>query len=109
MHKQGFFYVINHGLEQSQARTLVPLVSVHLQTIQLLTSRLPTLSCLGQTQRIFDAAAVPFRDVPPEEMKSYEADIKGRGEYWGYKPQQYWVLSFYVNSPFQLNVHFCDG
>lgn len=42
---------------------------------------------------MFDIAAVPFRDVPPEEMKTYEADIKGTGEYIGYKPQQYWVCS----------------
>lgn len=61
MHKQGFFYVVNYGLEKSQV------------------------------ERIFDIAAVPFEGVSPEEKKAYEADIKGTGEFIGYKPMHYWV------------------
>ncbi|EIM91457.1 Clavaminate synthase-like protein [Stereum hirsutum FP-91666 SS1] len=61
MHTQGFFYVINHGLEKSQ------------------------------TERIFDIAAVPFDGVAPEEQKAYVADMKAAGEFEGYKPLQYWA------------------
>ncbi|ETW75309.1 hypothetical protein HETIRDRAFT_331093 [Heterobasidion irregulare TC 32-1] len=61
MHKQGFLYVVNHGLEKQQA------------------------------ERIFDIAAVPFLQVQPEEKKLYEAKIKETGTFMGYKPLQYWV------------------
>lgn len=61
MHKQGFFYVVNYGL------------------------------AMPQVERIFDVAAVPFEGVSPEEKKAFEADIKGTGEFMGYKPLQYWV------------------
>jgi len=44
MHKQGFFYVTNHGLDKTQV------------------------------ERIFDIAAVPFEQVSSEEKKRYEAN-----------------------------------
>ncbi|THH21293.1 hypothetical protein EW146_g230 [Bondarzewia mesenterica] len=63
MHRQGFFYVINHGLDKAQ------------------------------NERIFDIAAVPFTQVSPEEKKLYEAKIKETGTFMGYKPLQYWHIA----------------
>ncbi|THH08442.1 hypothetical protein EW146_g8989 [Bondarzewia mesenterica] len=63
MHSKGFFYVINHGLDKAQ------------------------------NDRVFDIAAVPFTQVPPEETKLYEAKIKEAGTYYGYKPVQYWHIA----------------
>ncbi|EIM91456.1 Clavaminate synthase-like protein [Stereum hirsutum FP-91666 SS1] len=77
MHKQGFFYVVNHGLEKAQA--------------SLYPNRLGPWTYTS-AERIFDIAAVPFEGVPPEEMKPYVADIKATGEYEGYKPMQYWHI-----------------
>ncbi|KAI0067180.1 Clavaminate synthase-like protein [Artomyces pyxidatus] len=66
MHKQGFFYVINHGLDESQV------------------------------ERIFDIAAVPFEQVDPQEKRQYEARIKETGTFMGYKPLQYWVRRLHI-------------
>ncbi|KAI0267717.1 Clavaminate synthase-like protein [Gloeopeniophorella convolvens] len=63
MHNQGFFYVINHGLDQSEV------------------------------ERVFDIAAVPFEQVGPEEKKRHEAKIKETGTFMGYKPLQYWHIA----------------
>ncbi|KAI0041195.1 Clavaminate synthase-like protein [Auriscalpium vulgare] len=63
MHKQGFFYVINHGLDK------------------------------GQIERIFDIATVPFDSVPPEEKPQYVAKIKETGTFMGYKPLHYWHIA----------------
>jgi len=63
MHKQGFFYVVNHGLDKAQV------------------------------ERIFDIAAVPFEQVGAEEKKTYEAKIKDTGTFLGYKPLQYWHIA----------------
>ncbi|KAA1467556.1 Clavaminate synthase-like protein [Dentipellis sp. KUC8613] len=63
MHNQGFFYVVNHGLEQPQI------------------------------ERMFDIASVPFVSVEPEEKKVYEAKIKETGTFMGYKPLQYWHIA----------------
>lgn len=46
---------------------------------------------------MFDIAAVPFEGVPPEEMKTYVADMETTGEYEGYKPMQYWVIILFAN------------
>lgn len=63
MHNQGFFYVVNHGLDRTQV------------------------------ERVFDIAAVPFEQVLPEEKKRYEAKIKETGTFIGYKPLQYWHIA----------------
>ncbi|KAI0303680.1 Clavaminate synthase-like protein [Multifurca ochricompacta] len=63
MHNQGYFYVVNHGLDKAQV------------------------------ERIFDIAAVPFEQVSPEEKKVYEAKIKETGTFMGYKPLQFWHIS----------------
>ncbi|OAX31884.1 hypothetical protein K503DRAFT_702986 [Rhizopogon vinicolor AM-OR11-026] len=57
----GFVYAINHGYTQAQR------------------------------DRIFDIADVPFTVVPPDEMKTYTANIDKVGYYAGYKARQYWV------------------
>ncbi|TFY80316.1 hypothetical protein EWM64_g3697 [Hericium alpestre] len=63
LHKQGFFYVVNHGLESDQV------------------------------ERMFDIASVPFTQVAPEEKNIYEAKIKETGTFMGYKPLQYWHIA----------------
>ncbi|KAI0303681.1 Clavaminate synthase-like protein [Multifurca ochricompacta] len=63
MHNQGFFYVVNHGLDKAQV------------------------------ERIFDIAAVPFEQVGSEEKKHFEARIKETGSFMGYKPLQYWHIA----------------
>lgn len=63
MHKQGFFYVINHGLDKAEV------------------------------DRMIDIAAVPFQQVADEEKRRYEAKIKQTGTYYGYKLPQYWHIS----------------
>jgi len=62
-HKQGFFYVINHGLD----KTIV--------------------------DRMVDIAALAFDDVSDEEKLRYQARIKETGEYLGYKLPQYWHIA----------------
>ncbi|TFY80315.1 hypothetical protein EWM64_g3696 [Hericium alpestre] len=63
MHKQGFFYVINHGLDQAQV------------------------------DRMFDIATVPFDQVGEDEKQRFVMNSKATGEYYGYKPQQYWHIA----------------
>lgn len=63
MRKQGFFYVVNHGLDKSQV------------------------------DRIFDIAAVSLLQVELEEKKQYETDIKKTGTFLGYKLPQYWHIA----------------
>ncbi|KAH9960933.1 hypothetical protein BC827DRAFT_374324 [Russula dissimulans] len=63
MHKQGFFYVINHGLDEAQV------------------------------ERVFDIAAVPFEQVSSEEKKRYHEADRTTGAFLGYKPLQYWHIS----------------
>ncbi|OCH86737.1 Clavaminate synthase-like protein [Obba rivulosa] len=58
----GFFYVINHGITAAQ------------------------------NTRMFDIADVPFSQVPEDEKKALQADIKGTGSYQGYKLRQYWHI-----------------
>ncbi|KAH7909409.1 hypothetical protein BJ138DRAFT_1155324 [Hygrophoropsis aurantiaca] len=58
----GFVYAINHGYTQAQR------------------------------DRVFDIADVPFTVVPPDEMKTYSANIEKVGYYAGYKPRQYWKV-----------------
>ncbi|KAG1730105.1 uncharacterized protein EDB91DRAFT_1239136 [Suillus paluster] len=58
----GFVYAINHGYNQTQR------------------------------DRIFDIAAVPFDVVPPDEMKTYTANIEKVGYYAGFKGRQYWKV-----------------
>ncbi|KAI0303679.1 hypothetical protein B0F90DRAFT_1310611 [Multifurca ochricompacta] len=62
-HKQGFFYVINHGLDQAIV------------------------------DRMVDIAALAFDDVSEEEKLRYQARIKETGEYLGYKLPQYWHIA----------------
>ncbi|KAI0064020.1 Clavaminate synthase-like protein [Artomyces pyxidatus] len=63
MHRQGFFYVINHGLDQATVN------------------------------RLFDIAALPFDKVEQDEKIRYEAKIKQTGTYLGYKLPQYWHIA----------------
>jgi len=79
MHRQGFFYIINHGLEKDQVRSVLSRCS-----------RIYVAYTL-QIGRVFNIAAVPFTQVDPEEKKVYEAKIKETGTFTGYKPLQYWV------------------
>ncbi|KAI0063998.1 Clavaminate synthase-like protein [Artomyces pyxidatus] len=62
-HRQGFFYVVNHGLDQ--------------ETVD----------------RMMDIAVLPFDKVDKEEKLRYEARIKQTGEYLGYKLPQYWHIA----------------
>ncbi|KAH9994749.1 Clavaminate synthase-like protein [Russula vinacea] len=62
-HKQGFFYVINHGLDQAIV------------------------------DRMVDIAALSFDDVSENEKLHYQARIKETGEYLGYKLPQYWTIA----------------
>ena len=73
----GFFYVVNHGYRQSEAKTLF---------IFLLCNLTPE-----QTERIFDIADVPFTGVSDEEKRVYAAAIKETGSYRGYKFPGYFV------------------
>lgn len=86
MHTQGFFYVINHGLEKSQ-------VCLYFSVLRRITI---LINMEWQTERIFDIAAVPFDGVTPEEQKAYVADMKAAGEFEGYKPLQYWASVWYI-------------
>ena len=80
MHRQGFFYIINHGLEKDQVRSVLSRCSRIYHVVYTL-----------QIERVFNIAAVPFTQVDPEEKKVYEAKIKETGTFMGYKPLQYWV------------------
>ncbi|KAI0041193.1 Clavaminate synthase-like protein [Auriscalpium vulgare] len=62
-HKQGFFYVVNHGMDQANV------------------------------DRMFDIASTAFEEVDAEEKLRYEARIKQTGTYLGYKLQQYWHIA----------------
>ena len=73
----GFFYVINHGYRQSEAR-------IHFIF-------LPCYLTPEQTDRIFDIADVPFTGVSDEEKQLYAAAIKETGSYLGYKFPGYFV------------------
>ena len=77
-HKQGFFYVINHGLDQAV---------VSYNCLSLCTVPNP----LSQSDRMVDIAALAFEDVSESEKLRYQARIKETGEYLGYKLPQYWV------------------
>jgi hypothetical protein len=79
MHKQGFFYVINHGLDKAIVRHSGLSFCGH------------CIIPLFQVDRTFDIAALAFDDVGEEEKLRYQARIKETGEYLGYKPPQYWV------------------
>ena len=69
---QGFFYVVNHGYRQSEAR-------IHI--VFLLCNLTPE-----QTDRMFDIADVPFTGVSDEEKRVYATAIKETGSYYrGYK------------------------
>ena len=48
---------------------------------------------------MFDIADVPFSVVGEEEKRLYEAKIKERGSFQGYKPRQWFVR------PFRLTLH----
>ncbi|KAF5369675.1 hypothetical protein D9615_010239 [Tricholomella constricta] len=74
----GFFYVINHGYTQEQAR-------------HGLRNRSAWLTEVPQTRRIFDIAEIPFR-ASDDEKKKYVARMKEDGSYQGYKPRQYWHI-----------------
>jgi len=58
----GFIYAINNGYSQAQR------------------------------DRIFDIADVAFSAVPPDEMKTYTANIEKVGYYQGYKARRYWKV-----------------
>lgn len=58
----GFFYIINHGLNQNE------------------------------NDRIFDIADVPFNSVQDEEKRVYASDMKGAGSYQGYKMRSLWHI-----------------
>ncbi|KAG0696878.1 hypothetical protein DFH29DRAFT_180683 [Suillus ampliporus] len=58
----GFVYAVNHGYNQAQR------------------------------DRIFDIADVPFAVVPPDEMKTYTANIEKVGYYAGFKGRQFWKV-----------------
>ncbi|KAI0035420.1 Clavaminate synthase-like protein [Vararia minispora EC-137] len=80
MHKQGFFYVVNHGFD------------------------------LAENQRMIDIASVAFEEVDDEEKARYQARIKETGTYLGYKLPQYWVIANGVRDRithynFPRNVH----
>ena len=77
-HKQGFFYVINHGLDQAV---------VSYNCLSFCTIPNP----LSQSDRMVDIAALAFEDVSESEKLRYQARIKETGEYLGYKLPQYWV------------------
>ena len=77
-HKQGFFYVINHGLDQAV---------VGYNCLSFCTIPNP----LSQSDRMVDIAALAFEDVSESEKLRYQARIKETGEYLGYKLPQYWV------------------
>jgi len=62
-HRQGFFYVINHGLDKAIV------------------------------DRMVDIAALAFDDVSEEEKIRHQARIKETGEYLGYKLPQYWHIA----------------
>ncbi|KAF9045063.1 Clavaminate synthase-like protein [Panaeolus papilionaceus] len=62
MCNQGFFYVINHGLDKDQ------------------------------TKRMFDIADVVFSQLSDEEKVAYAANIKATGSYQGFKLRQYWSV-----------------
>ncbi|KAF8577574.1 Clavaminate synthase-like protein [Ramaria rubella] len=62
MTTQGFFFVVNHGLQQSQ------------------------------TDRMFDIADIPFSQVPEEDKPKFTGNIKELGSYQGYKPRNYWKV-----------------
>jgi len=79
MHRQGFFYIINHGFEKDQVRSALSR-----------RARICAAYTL-QIERVFNIAAVPFTQVDSEEKKIYEAKIKETGTFMGYKPLQYWV------------------
>ena len=79
----GFFYVINHGYRQSEAK--------------ILFISLPCYLMPEQTDRIFDIADVPFTGVSNEEKQLYGAAIKETGSYLGYKFPGYFV-SYTVRS-----------
>ncbi|KZT08212.1 Clavaminate synthase-like protein [Laetiporus sulphureus 93-53] len=63
MSKEGFFYVINHGLTQAQ------------------------------NDRMFDIADVPFSLVGDDEKKIYTGDFEKTGVYLGYKARQHWHIN----------------
>ncbi|VDB84762.1 unnamed protein product [Peniophora sp. CBMAI 1063] len=63
MHNDGFFYVVNHGLEQPK------------------------------NDRMLDIGSVAFDGVSRDEKLRYEARIKETGTYLGYKLPQYWHIA----------------
>ena len=80
MHKQGFFYVINHGLDKAEVSP-----SLYLAVVKFV------FTLRHQVDRMIDIAAVRFHQVADEEKRRYEAKIKQTGTYYGYKLPQYWV------------------
>ncbi|PPQ84450.1 hypothetical protein CVT24_010890, partial [Panaeolus cyanescens] len=62
MRDQGFFYIINHGLD------------------------------IIQTNRAFDIADVVFSQLNDEEKQAYAGNIKATGSYQGFKLRQYWHI-----------------
>ncbi|KAF5379541.1 hypothetical protein D9615_006661 [Tricholomella constricta] len=79
----GFFYVVNHGYTQEQARSHPIYTHFH---------RITRLTEVPQTRRIFNIAEIPSRASDDEKMK-YVARIKEDGSYHGYKLRQYWHIN----------------
>lgn len=75
----GFFYVVNHGYSQDQAREFFHVVCI-------INGRVSS-----QTDRIFDIADLPFSAVSDSEKQIYAGTMKQSGSYQGYKLRQYWV------------------
>ncbi|KAF4607771.1 hypothetical protein EYR40_000106 [Pleurotus pulmonarius] len=72
----GFFYVINHGYDQTQ------------------------------TARITDISDVLFAGVGQEEKKLYEGTMKATGSYQGYKLRNYWHIDGGVRDQVEhYNIH----
>lgn len=90
----GFFYVVNHGYSQDQAREFFHVVCI-------INGRVSS-----QTDRIFDIADLPFSAVSDSEKQIYAGTMKQSGSYQGYKLRQYWVrgcrVSFNMQGAFGL-------
>jgi isopenicillin N synthase-like dioxygenase len=84
----GFFYVVNHGYSQDQARQFFYVVYI-------------VNGISSQTNRIFDIADLPFTAVSDSEKQIYAGTMKQSGSYQGYKLRQYWVRDCRVSSNMQ--------
>ena len=86
MRTYGFLYIVNHGLTQKEVN------------FQICPQPQSYLICFEQNDRMCDIANIPFSQVSEEEKRAFTGKIKEVGSYRGYKPRQFWVYAFLVET-----------